>query len=111
MKFVSLLTSWVAKKIEPFRAPFQLNYVEDLPKKLKKRTLYVIREDGFDEYAAMLCPCGCNKILYLNLIPDERPCWELQVPNSHPISLHPSIDRKVGCHSHFWFKKGKIIWC
>jgi hypothetical protein len=49
--------------------------VEDyLPKKLKKRMLYIVQDDGFLEQAAMLCPCGCNRILHMNLLPDEHPC-------------------------------------
>ena len=112
MRLIKSITLWIRKKIEPIRSPFHTIYVEEaLPRKLKARTLYVVQEDGYTEYAAMLCPCGCKKVLYLNLIPDESPCWKLRTSQDTPTTLHPSIDRTVGCRSHFWFKKGKIVWC
>ena len=30
-------------------------------------------EDGFDEQAAMLCPCGCKRVLHMNLFPTNAP--------------------------------------
>ena len=29
---------------------------ETLPTKLKRRTIYVVQEDGYEEQAAMICP-------------------------------------------------------
>ncbi len=84
---------------------------EELPKKLKKRALYVVQEDGYVEFAAMLCPCGCGKILYMNLLTDERPCWRVKIHKNNTASLHPSVNRQKGCCSHFWFKKGRVVWC
>ncbi|WP_394339847.1 DUF6527 family protein [Mucilaginibacter conchicola] len=58
----------------------------------------------------MLCPCGCKQILYTNLIEDHHPFWKYKL-NGKTISLRPSIDRLVGCRSHFFLTDGKIIWC
>jgi hypothetical protein len=82
-----------------------------LPKKLKKRTLYIVEEDGFEEQAAMLCPCGCGRILHMNLLPDERPCWHVTHHRNGTASLHPSVWRKKDCGSHFWFRDGRVQWC
>jgi hypothetical protein len=50
--------------------PYATRIVEDyLPKQLQKRTLYIVQDDGFFEQAAMLCPCGCKRILHMNLLP------------------------------------------
>lgn len=84
---------------------------ERLPGKLKKRTLYIVREDGEDEQAAMLCPCSCGRILHMNLLPDERPCWRVDIHKNGTATLHPSVWRQKDCHSHFWFRKGRVHWC
>ena len=84
---------------------------DNLPNKIKKKTLYVVVEEDYSEQAAMVCPCGCNNILQMNLLPDERPCWQVQIHPDQTASLHPSVWRKTGCRSHFWFKKGRIKWC
>ena len=84
---------------------------EMLPAKLKPRTLYIVSEDGFEEQAAMLCPCGCGRILHMNLLPDERPCWRVNRHDDGSASLHPSVWRKKDCRSHFWLKNGQIKWC
>jgi len=95
-----------------FRHKYKVKVVEEsLPSKLVEKYLYLVVEDGFEEYTALVCPCGCKKILYLNLIPDEKPCWKITIHKDKTASLQPSVWRKVGCHSHFWIKRGIIHWC
>lgn len=95
-----------------FDRPYRTILVEErLPTKLKRRVLYVVKEDGFEEQAAMLCPCGCQRILHMNLIPDERPCWHITQHEDGTATLYPSVWRKKDCGSHFWFRKGRIKWC
>jgi hypothetical protein len=95
-----------------FNRPYRtLTVEEDLPERLRRRTLYVIQEDGFLEHVAMLCPCGCGRTLHMNLIPDERPCWHLTRHPGGTATLHPSIWRKKDCGSHFWFRRGRVQWC
>jgi hypothetical protein len=84
---------------------------EALPKQLKRRTLYVVEEDGFEEQAAMICPCGCRSVLNMNLLPDERPCWRVTRNDDGTATLHPSVWRKKECGSHFWFRNGRVVWC
>jgi hypothetical protein len=92
--------------------PYRTKFVEDLlPSKLRARTLYVVQEDGFQEQAAMECPCGCGRILHMNLLSDERPCWTLTVHKDETATLEPSVWRKKDCGSHFWFRRGRVIWC
>jgi hypothetical protein len=92
--------------------PYRTELIEDtLPKRLRRRRLYIIEEDGFLEQAAMLCPCGCKRILHMNLLPDERPCWKLTRHDDNTVTLHPSVWRKKDCGSHFWFRKGYVHWC
>lgn len=91
--------------------PYRTQIVEEaLPRELRPRVLYVVQEDGFKEQAALLCPCGCRRTLHLNLLPDERPCWTLTRHNDGTSTLHPSVWRKKDCGSHFWFRRGRILW-
>ena len=59
-----------------FVPPYRTMLVQDsLPVELVRRTVYIVREDGFDEQAALLCPGGCGRVLQMmNLLPGERPC-------------------------------------
>ena len=94
------------------RSRFRIVFVEeDAPEQPKPKILYLVMEAGDPWYAAMLCPCGCEETLFMNLIPDERPVWHLIVHEGNSATLCPSIQRKRGCHSHFWLRNGRIYWC
>jgi hypothetical protein len=106
-----LLLIWRAV-LSWFDPPYRTVVAKDvLPSRLTKRTLYIVEDDGYEEQVAMLCPCGCGRVLHMNLLPDERPCWKLIRHMDGSASLHPSVWRKKDCGSHFWFKKGKVQWC
>jgi hypothetical protein len=92
--------------------PYKTVVVEEkLPKHLRSRTLYLVQEDGFEEQAAMICPCGCGRVLHLNLLTDERPCWRLTRHEDGTATLFPSVWRQKDCRSHFWFRRGRVQWC
>ncbi len=107
------LWQWIVQRFISIFSPafLTLRVEEHLPTQLKRKTLYVVHEDGFDEYAAMLCPCGCTNILFMNLLSDERPCWSINYHENGTATLRPSIWRKRECTSHFWFRKGRVVWC
>jgi hypothetical protein len=111
--------NWIRRAVERVRKwlgewPFPLyktRFVEgELPTKLAQKTLYLVHEDNYLWHASMLCPCGCGEVLHMNLLRDERPCWQVINHKDGTVSLYPSIWRKKGCCAHFWFKKGKIKW-
>lgn len=66
---------------------------------LERGIVYVCK---LDEIIEFICPCGCNAIIMLNTIKDTKPCWKFVPPNS----ITPSIDRQVGCKSHFTITNG-----
>lgn len=84
---------------------------ESLPTKLERKALYIVEEDGFEEHAAMICPCGCGAVLYMNLLTDERPCWKVTRHIDGTSTLYPSVWSTKGCRSHFWFRRGRVEWC
>ena len=111
--------SWLKRLLARARAclaawlspAYQTRIVDEaLPPRLKRRVLFIVQEDGFEEQAAMMCPCGCRRVLHLNLLPDERPCWRVTQHEDGTASLHPSVWRKKGCQSHFWFRRGRVQW-
>jgi hypothetical protein len=112
MSLFSRALQWGKKRLYRWRDPAYATVVveEFLPKNPKPRVLYIVQEDGFEEHAAMLCPCGCGELLQMNLLPDERPCWRLVRHKDGTSSLKPSVWRKKGCRSHFWLRRGRIFW-
>lgn len=106
-----LLGAW-ERFTDLFGKPYQTALVEEyLPPVLRKRVLYIVEEDGFEEQAALICPCGCDQILHLNLLTDERPCWYITHHRNGTATVYPSVWRLTGCRSHFWIRRGKINWC
>jgi len=91
--------------------PFKTIQVEDMPGSVEREALYLIGEDEMFWFAAMQCPCGCRAKIQLSLLPDDKPKWSAEVHANNTVSLHPSVWRKVGCKSHFWFKHGRVHWC
>jgi len=104
---------WLRNLVERLRPRRRLIVIEgdSLPPQLPPRDLVVAREDEDDWVAGMRCPCGCGDALEVMLIPEVRPRWKLAVDNRGYPSLHPSVWRKVGCKSHFWLRRGRVIWC
>jgi Family of unknown function (DUF6527) len=98
----------ISFKSEPYSTKI---VAELLPPRLADNCLYLVEEDGDLEQAAMICPCGCGKTLHMNLLPDERPCWQVTQHDDGTATLHPSVWRKKDCLSHFWFRRGQVHWC
>jgi hypothetical protein len=103
-----LAQAWADWRNPPYRTK---GVQGQLPATLAARTLYIVQEDGYEEQAAMLCPCGCKQVLHMNLLTDERPCWTVTVHADGTSTLHPSVWRQKDCLSHFWFRQGRVIWC
>jgi hypothetical protein len=92
-------------------SPYQTRIVQEyLPKQLDSHTLYIVQDGSFFEQAAMICPCGCKKILHMNLLSDEHPYWKFIHHKNGTASLHPSVWRQKDCGSHFWFKHSRVQW-
>jgi hypothetical protein len=83
---------------------------DEMPAKPSARNLYVVGERGEDWYAAMVCPCECGALIELNLIPPGRPSWRLTTDQDGSPSLSPSVWRQIDCRSHFFVRRGRIIW-
>jgi uncharacterized protein DUF6527 len=98
---------WVRRAPVPLRTVF----VEELPDDLESKSVYLVGEGAYLWIAAMLCPCGCGDTLHMSLLSDGRPKWELIRHGDGTISLRPSVWRTKGCRSHFFLRRGMIVWC
>jgi uncharacterized protein DUF6527 len=101
------LLNWLA---DFFSKKYKYKFINDVPNKLKPDIIYFIGHEGYYWQAIMICPCGCKKNLQMNLISDHSPYWKYKIEKKNLITLSPSIRRVVGCKSHFFIVKGKLLW-
>ncbi len=106
---IKRLSQWFLKLFKKEKL-YKYKYVDDVPDKLNLHTIYIVGNEGYYWQAVMLCPCGCNKTLHMNLMKEDHPSWKVEIHENTNVSLHPSIDRKVVCKSQFFVRKGKIVW-
>ena len=85
--------------------------IEDYPEIVDENTFYVVGNLSRPQYALFKCPCGCEATIELNLNRSSRPCWRIKWSPLGTVSISPSINRKVGCQSHFFLTKSSVIWC
>jgi len=69
---------------------------------ISNEIVYVIDSDQIIKFR---CPCGCNEIIQLSMVDGNVPKWK--VINYNTIS--PSINRIVGCRSHFSIILGTVV--
>jgi len=98
------------RPIYPYRA-ICIEDDEQLPKQLSTHIVYIIGVSGNEWLAKMVCPCGCGKTLFVNLLQDEFPNWKWCINANSTVTLSPSVWRQVGCKSHFILRDGLIQWC
>ena len=93
-----------------FGPSYRTKIVDELPDRMKTRTLYLI---GASQpwSAALICPCGCGELIQLSLLPHDSPSWRCHFESKRKPSLEPSIWRTTGCRSHFFLRRGRIVWC
>lgn len=83
---------------------------DELPRTIGRRELVRLIDGGEEWSAGMRCPCGCGDTIELMLLPRVKPRWDLQVDTRGLPTLHPSVWRTAGCRSHFWVKRGRVVW-
>jgi hypothetical protein len=84
---------------------------DTLPVSIPANLVVRLVDDGDDWSVGFNCPCGCKEVLELMLLPAVIPRWDLSVDARGRPTLHPSVWRTTGCRSHFWIRKGRVVWC
>lgn len=90
--------------------PFETICVPELPEEIQAGRLYLVGENGFLWIAALICPCGCQSVIQLNLLPEAKPCWRVEEHADGTASLAPSVWSRQGCGSHYFVRRGFIKW-
>lgn len=84
--------------------------VEDLPDLLDPDRVYLVGNPDLPWSAALLCPCGCRASIQLSLVPGDSPRWRAKRHLSGSVTLHPSVWRTRDCRSHFFIRRGRVVW-
>lgn len=103
------IRQWLFGKPRP--TPLRTVRVEEQPEQVEPDTIYLVGEGQYLWFVVLLCPCGCRAPIQLNMLPQARPCWRVEVHTDGTVSLFPSVWRRQGCKSHFWVRRGRIEWC
>ncbi len=92
---------------------YSVRYTQQHPKReqVMDREFVIVRADRLLKWACFRCPCGCGNLISLALTPDKRPSWSVRLDWLARPSVWPSVWQKSGCWSHFWIKKGQILYC
>lgn len=106
VRFWVWLKSWFVRKAKPLRTV----YLEELPEAPDPKAVYVLGEGANRWFVSFLCPCGCGTMLQMTLLPEDKPHWRLTEHDDATISISPSVWRHAGCHSHFFLRRGMIVW-
>lgn len=92
------------------RPDFVTRVVADLPDRFQAGVIYLVGEGGYAWQVGLLCPCGCGGVIQLNLVPPGPPLWRVRQYQDGSLTMSPSIWRNVGCYSHFWLRRGRVLW-
>ena len=101
---------WSLVERSGLRPGFATETVDDMPDVLTPQRVYLVGDQSLPWSAALLCPCGCGVTIQLSLVSGDSPSWRARRHFSGSITLHPSIWRKKDCRSHFFLRRGRIVW-
>ena len=82
----AVLDAWIC------RGRFCTITVAELPDSLQQRRFYVIG-NAVPWSAAFLCPCGCDEVIHISLLPNDLPSWSVSFNRSSLPTLSPSVRR------------------
>lgn len=112
MNLLKHLWVWLRRLVVGRPSRYRTVVIEDTPERFQPGHVYLVGEKGYFWCAAMLCPCGCQAIIQLNLLTSTRPAWRfVRHPRTGALTLRPSVWRTQGCRSHFLLRNGQVHWC
>jgi hypothetical protein len=74
------------------------------------KILFVERSGILDKWLKFRCPCGCERVVALNLMKKYRPHWTLIERKPGIVSVSPSV-HSTECGSHYWIRDNTVHWC
>lgn len=91
------------------KQPFETVRCEEINGEPLVAKLYILGAVN-DWGLVLVCPCGCEQHIELNLLPETRPRWRIERHWDSTLTVDPSVWRTEGCRSHFWIRRGVIQW-
>lgn len=85
-------------------------FSDDLPVSIANGKIYIIGAHKHQWLLAFKCPCGCENIVQLNLLEHTFPKWGYKISLMGKLTIYPSINRMIGCRSHFFIIRGNVKW-
>lgn len=111
VRFLGAMLRTVIGKRAAQRGSLQVMRVQEMDREhLRDGYLYLESRAGKDRWLHMLCPCGCREVLSVNLMTSHRPYWSILWHSDGTLTVAPSIDKTVGCKSHFFIQRSRIVW-
>jgi len=101
---------WRLVEQSRIRPGYATEAVDDMPDILEPRRIYLVGDQSVPWSAALRCPCGCGAPIQLSLVAGDTPSWRARRHFNGSVTLHPSIWRKLGCRSHFFLRRGRVVW-
>lgn len=111
MRWVRNFWRWVRSWFIRQPRAWTTRRIDDIPERPADDVVYLVGEGKFLWFVAFLCPCGCGESVQLNLLPDASPQWSVTEHPDGTVTLSPSVWRTKGCQSHFFVRRGLIVWC
>ena len=111
MRWIVNAWQWLRSLFRRSARQWKTVRVDDVPEKALVNVIYLVGEGKFLWFAVFLCPCGCAELIQLNLLADASPQWQVIQNGDGTITLAPSVWRTKGCGSHFFVRRGRIVWC
>lgn len=109
LNWLARLWWWLADLLG-WHGGLRTEVVQNFPDAFDPSRVYLVGEGETPWSAALLCPCGCGAEIQVSLVENDRPRWRVKRHFNGTVTLHPSIWRKKGCRSHFFLRRGRIVW-
>ena len=110
LSFLNKIIGYLQWKFGKFEVKTELITNNPKPEDIKSNIVYVVGGDDYEKWAYLKCPDNCGEVIMLNLSKSKDPSWTVKQDKKGRVTIHPSIHKLDGCKSHFWIKKGNIIW-
>lgn len=91
---------------------YKIEIINDNPDEndINNNIIYVVKNGELAKWAYLKCPCGCDDSIMLSLNRDTFPSWRIKQDKFGRATISPSVNKLDGCQSHFFIKKGKVVW-
>lgn len=108
---VSVLSKWwrQARRLRRLRRAIPVASTSDVESRVRPGAVVLIGPKGAPKWMLLGCPCRCGETLWVNLMSGQPRRWELDRDPTGALTLTPSLDVTT-CGSHFWIRRGKVVW-